>query len=230
MASGIETYAGNDKVRDVILTKLAGDDLVELFAVQTEVETGRGGYANLNARLAAIEALVAGGLPEAAFTDPFFADLLFDGASGPDVVETITTNNRHKRVRQFSGSSTQDVFFSGQVPIGYGTVKFKVKGIITNATGPSSEGMAFGLKGYCSGDGDPMHDTDGAEIIVTHTGLTMSQYDVFETDWSAAVTITNIAQLEEAMLVFRRIHDNAADTYAQKVGVEKVVMNWKWVA
>ena len=54
MGTGIETYAGNDKVRDVILTKLAGDDLVELFAVLSEVTAARGGEADLDVAAAEV--------------------------------------------------------------------------------------------------------------------------------------------------------------------------------
>ena len=54
MAEGRDTILGTDSVYSALLTKLA-DDLVELFAYATELETARGGNANLNTRLDAIE-------------------------------------------------------------------------------------------------------------------------------------------------------------------------------
>lgn len=226
---GIETYSGNDVVRDVILTKLAANDLVELFATLAEVATARGVYANLNARIAAIDALIAGGLPEAAFIDPIFADLMMDGATPPDAAEDFTTNNKTKRCRTFDTAQTEDVMFALTVPPGYGTVKYRVAGLVQHATGPSSEGVAFTLEGACAGDNDDLDVTYGTAVTVTKTAWTASQYDVFLTDWSDAITITDIAAYEEAIFKFTRDHDHASDTYGQKLAVEKVILNWNWV-
>ena len=74
-----------------------------------------------------------------------------------------------------------------------------------------------------------MTPTYGTPITVTKTAWTAVQYDVFLTDWSAAITITDIAQYEEAIFKFTRDHDHASDDYGQKLAVEKVIINWNVV-
>jgi len=173
-----------------------------------------------------VNTLTASGLPVAAYLDPIYADLMFDGATPPDAAESITVDNRTKRVRQFSGSATQDVFFSMTVPPGYGTVKFRVAGLFTNATGPSDEGMAYRLSGFCVADGGAFSAAFGTAVTVIKTGLTEDQYDTFLTDWSGALTLPGIAGYKEACFKFERVHDHASDTYGQKAGVEKIIINW----
>lgn len=154
-----------------------------------------------------------------------------DGASPPDTVATITSSSRTARVRTFDSASTEDVEFDWIVPqnaVAASTVRYLVHFYVTAATGPSNEGVAFGLAGASIGDGDPLGVTLGAEVVLTKTGMTENQYDIVITGWSGAVTITNLAAGEVAKMKFRRIHDNAADTYAQLIGVSGIVIEYSF--
>ena len=57
MGTGQDVILGTDKVKDALLTKLA-DDLVELFAILTEVEAARDGESTLLAQIDLLQASV----------------------------------------------------------------------------------------------------------------------------------------------------------------------------
>ena len=141
-----------------------------------------------------------------------------DGSSPPDYVDFYSDIP----AREFANDSTEDVVFPWYTPKDlnptYG-IKFQVDAIVTNATGPASEGIAFELAGRCAGHGDSAAGTYGDPVESTATGLAMDQYDEIQTTLSDIVTVTDLAAGETAKLKLVRDHDNAADTYGQKVGV-----------
>jgi hypothetical protein len=150
-----------------------------------------------------------------------------DGSSPPDAIETITSGNGKTKVRKFAGDSSQDVIIPWEVPanlVPSYKVKFWMVGVITEATAPSNDGVSFKLAGYSIGDDDPLDDTFGTEIESKKTGMSHAQNDRFKTDKSGDVTITDLAAGELAMLRLYRDHDDADDTYAQKVGISGIVI------
>jgi len=98
-------------------------------------------------------------------------------------------------------------------------IKFRVFCVVTNATGPSGEGVAFGLSGLSLGAGDIISGTAGTVVVTTAASQTHVQNDIFYTSWSNKVTVTDLAQGEIAMLTLIRDVSDAADDYAQDVGV-----------
>ena len=87
---------------------------------------------------------------------------------------------------------------------------------------------SFGLAGFSMGDNDTLGGTLGTEVIVSNVFAgTWAQYDRFSTPYSAAVTITDAAAGETAILRFRRKHDDAADDYAaSSIGVSKLKIKY----
>jgi len=146
-----------------------------------------------------------------------------DGSVAPDAAELITDTNGNVRVRKFSGTVDQDVVIPWMVPDNLDAdedVKFSVVGVITEATTPSpTERAYFGLAGYSIGHEDPIDGTFGDQVSVIAEIQSESQYDLFETYQSDAVTITNLAAGELAMLQLQRRATEGQDTYAQKIGV-----------
>lgn len=146
-----------------------------------------------------------------------------------DGAEKITSGNGRLRVRQFSGTVTQDVLFPWKVPndlVVSDGIKFAVGCLVTNATGPSSEGVVFRLSGFSVGDGDAINGTFGAAVVSSETGMTHAQYDTFETGLSDKVTITALAQGELAFLKLDRQYDHASDTYGQKIGAYGITIQY----
>lgn len=145
-----------------------------------------------------------------------------DGASAPDAVETLTSTNS-VRIRKFRGDTgNQDVFIPLQISLDLVVatkIQYRVIFFVSEATGPSSEGVAFSLAGATLGNGDLLSSTLGTAVVVSATAMTYAQYVRVATAWSADVTFTDLAVGETALMKFIRIQDNTADTYAQKVGV-----------
>jgi len=153
-----------------------------------------------------------------------------DGASAPDAAEKITHTNGKVSVRKFAGDSSQDVLIPWRVPddmVVADGLFFQVLSVITEATGPTNEGVSFKLSGYCSGDGDDITGTFGDEIESKKTAMTYAQYVTFDTVLSGKVTVTDLAQGELAMLKLYRDHDDADDDYEQKLGVYGILLKIK---
>jgi hypothetical protein len=148
--------------------------------------------------------------------------LAIDGTTAPDAAATLTSTNGKVSVRTFAGDSSEDVRIPWIVPadcyVSDG-IRFEVVAIVSAATGPSSEGVAFSLSGYSIGHGDALNGNFGDEVYSNKTAMTEAQYDVIVTAVSSKVTITNMAAGELAMLRFYRDHDHADDTYVQLIGV-----------
>jgi hypothetical protein len=148
-----------------------------------------------------------------------------DGAVAPDVAATVTNGNGSITARDFggaAGATVHDVVCPWEVPediVVASGIKFEPRGVITDATGPSAEGISFKMSGYSAGDNDSIGGAFGSEIETNVTGYTSVQYDRLEVPKSAAVTVTNLAAGEVAMLHFERDTADGNDDYAQPVGV-----------
>jgi len=142
-----------------------------------------------------------------------------DGSSPPDALDDGTTRSPYA-YRTFDNTADEDLNTIWFVPsdLSGSTVQFRVKYLITNATGPSAEGVAFGLSGVSIGDNDATNAAKGTVVVVTDTS-TAVQHDILITDWSGNVTITGLAAGEVAELALIRDVSDAADDYAQVVGV-----------
>lgn len=144
-----------------------------------------------------------------------------DGSSPPDALDDRTTRPPYQ-YRTFSTSADEDVNCVWFVPsdLSGSTVQYRVKYLVTNATGPSaSEGVAFGLSGVSIGDNDATNAAKGTVVVVTDDELNAAQWDVLITGWSGDVTITNLAAGEVAELALIRDVSDAVDDYGQVVGV-----------
>lgn len=144
-----------------------------------------------------------------------------------DEVDEFVSTNGKVWARTFDYAQTEDVVFSIEVPediVAASGIKFKVHCLVTSATGPSAEGVAFLLSGYSVGDGDSINGTFGTQVASTATGRTDVQYDRFTTSLSGAVTVTGLAGGEVMQLKLERDHDHASDTYGQLIGVTGVTL------
>lgn len=151
-----------------------------------------------------------------------------DGAAPPEVATVLSSTNKVV-VRNFDPASDEDLLFDWDVPGDfYGTtITFRVITFITNATGPSNEGVAFFLQGASIGDGDILSSALGTAIKSSWTGKTEVQYDRIATAWSAAVTITDILANETTLLKLYRDISDGDDTYAQDVGASRLQIKFK---
>lgn len=150
-----------------------------------------------------------------------------DGASAPAAKSTLSSTNKID-IRDFDAASDEDVLFAWSVPFDLTgtTVTYRVICYVTNATGPSNEGVSFFLQGNSLGDGDIISGALGDAIESNATAMTHAQYDRFATSWSAAVTITALAAAETAHLKLYRDVSDADDDYAQDVGVAGIEIKY----
>ena len=152
-----------------------------------------------------------------------------DGASAPDVLETVTSDTDKLEVRTFSGAANEDLLFKWKVPtdiVVASGIKFSVDCLVTAETGPSSKTWQFELQGCSLGSGDALNCTLGTAGTSNSGSRTDARYDVVETAYSSAVTITDLAKGEQ--VIFKLYRDVAdPDDYDQLVGVTGV--NIKYV-
>jgi len=141
------------------------------------------------------------------------------GASEPDDLDSSTRTPY--AYRTFAHDADEDLNFVWIVPadLSGSTIQFRVYYLVTNATGPSSEGVAFGLSGVSLGDNDITNGAKGTVVVITDPTITAVQHDVLITPWSGDVTVTNLLAGEVAELALIRDISDAADDYAQVVGV-----------
>ena len=153
--------------------------------------------------------------------------LAADGAAAPDALDDRSTRKPYQ-YRTFAHDSTEDVNFVWFVPsdLSGATIQFRVKYLVTHATGPSAEGVAFTLAGISLGDNDLTNAAKGTAVTIADTAITAAQHDILITDWSGDVTITNLTAGDIAELNLTRDHDHASDTYAQVVGVLAVELRY----
>jgi hypothetical protein len=124
-------------------------------------------------------------------------------------------------IRNFDDVAAEAICFSYQLPADV-IVAEKLRGrvvcAISNAIGPSGEGVMFDVDAACAGDGDSMSPvmTGG---ISGQAGMTLSQYDIFFGFYCAAFTPTNYTAGETLILEIARNPTHPADTYGQDVGL-----------
>lgn len=152
-----------------------------------------------------------------------------DGGVAPAATALYTNTNKVVRYRDFSGTADNDVTFDFSTPGDFNTdfkVQFRIKGIITNATGPSAEGVVFAMAGYGATDNQDSNQSFGTTINLVSSGLTYSQNDYFVTDWSDDVTISNISLDTMNQIKMWRLATNGSDTYAQDIGVTEIQIKY----
>ncbi len=150
-----------------------------------------------------------------------------DGTSAPDALDDTTRDPF--AYRTFASDADEDLNFVWFVPadLSGSTIQFRVKYIITNATGPTAdEGVAFGLSGVSVGDNDATNGAKGTVVVVTDDALNAAQHDILVTGWSGDVTITNLAAGELAECALIRDVSDAVDDYGQVVGVIAVEIRY----
>jgi hypothetical protein len=150
---------------------------------------------------------------------------MVDGTSAPAALDSTT--RKPYDYRAFDTTADEDLNFVWVVPADLSgtTIQYRVYYLVTAATGPSSEGVAFGLSGASIGDNDATNGAKGTVVVVTDTG-TAAQHDVLVTGWSGDVTITDLLAGEIAELAFIRDVDDAVDDYAQDVGVTMIQIRY----
>ena len=107
-----------------------------------------------------------------------------DGTTAPEAAALVTSGSGNFRARNFASDQSEDIAISWKVPVGIDTaapITIRVNMIVTNATGPSNEGIVFDLSGYCTGDNDSINGTPGDSVNATSTALTAAQYDLQDT-------------------------------------------------
>ena len=144
-----------------------------------------------------------------------------DGGSPPDAVIMLTSTFKIP-VREFRGATgNQDLYipWKSVADLVGGTIRFRVSGYVTNATAPANnETVVFTLAGSARAPSELLSKAMGVAVAATFTAdATYVQYDFWTTGWSGAVTITDLAASRDVML--QLIRNQAADTYAQKIGV-----------
>jgi hypothetical protein len=151
-----------------------------------------------------------------------------DGAVPPVGAENFEYLNKSEYIRKFSGTADNDVTFKWAIPHDMDATlpfQYRVIGIVSEATGPSAEGVVFGAKGYSTSDLDSVSNSFGTEVTVTKS-FTAAQNTTFITDWSGDVTIANISNDSVGQIEFRRIATDAGDTYAQQIAVTDIEIRY----
>lgn len=147
-----------------------------------------------------------------------------DGSTAADTAELITSGNGNLRVRKFDSTAIETLIGSWECPNNCAVsagVSARVKFVLTEATGPSSEGVVFRITGYSTGSGDAIGGTFSTAMnTMKATGLTESQYDTITSDWTTAtVTITDLAAGETVFFKLERDPTDSDDDYSQDVGL-----------
>lgn len=144
-----------------------------------------------------------------------------DGESPPDAQIELSSTFKIP-LREFRGAvGNQDVYIplTAAKDLTGGTIKFRISGYVTNSTAPSNnETVIFTLAGSARAPSGPLNKAMGAAVAATFTAdATYAQYAYWETGWSGDVTITDLAA--DKGLMFQLIRDQGNGTYAQKIGV-----------
>jgi hypothetical protein len=109
-----------------------------------------------------------------------------------------------------------------------GTIKFRVIGYVTAATAPAdTEVVAFSIAGCSNGNSDALGCTAGTAVTssLTIAGSGYAQNDRLATDWSGAVTVTDLAAGETVQAILIRLADST-DTYAQDFAVAGIEIKY----
>jgi len=153
-----------------------------------------------------------------------------DGAAAP-AATAVTASTRKIKTRAFDGASNENLEVSFTAPMDFkasGTIKFRVIGYVTAATAPAdTEVVAFSLAGCSNGNSDALGCTAGTAVTssLTVAGSGYAQNDRLATDWSAAVTVTDLAAGETVQAILIRLADST-DTYVQDFAVAGIEIKY----
>jgi len=148
-----------------------------------------------------------------------------DGGSPPDALDDST--RIPYEYRTFASDAEEELLFAWKAPPDMDADDTRIwvafDYLVTESTGPTaSEGVAWGCSYVAVGDNDATNGSKGTVTIVTDDALSASQWDLLQTDWSAAITNAGMDQRKTVEMSIIRDHDNAVDDYAQKVGLETI--------
>lgn len=150
------------------------------------------------------------------------------GSAPPALLSSLSSTNR-VAVRAFDGVSNEDVFIAWQVPYDLtgSTIAFRVLCWVPGSTPPAENAViAFSLAGTSVGNSELLSKPLGTAVTSSITcAAGYAQYDRIATDWSAAVTVTDLAAGETVLLQLARLAAST-DTYAQDIGVQGVEIKY----
>lgn len=158
---------------------------------------------------------------ETEFIPVGWMDITDGGADPPESLYATDSNSREIKIATFDGATDENLSFAWSVPsdLTGATIKFRWHGVVTNATGPSSEDISFQLSCISVGDGEQLDFAAfGTAVAATEASVTEDQDDLITSAWSAAVTPTGLAEGEIVHCLLNRDADDA-DTYAQDFGL-----------
>jgi len=95
-------------------------------------------------------------------------------------------------------------------------------------TAPSTEGWVFFLQGASIGTGDALGATLGTAVKSTVVDVSHAQNDIVYSTKSAAITITDLAAGELALLKLYRDISDADDDYVQDVGISGIIITYQY--
>ena len=148
-----------------------------------------------------------------------------DGTSAPDAIDSTTFPPYVYRTFDYSADEDVDFlwFKLPELDVDLATVEYRVTYLVTEATGPSSEGVVFSLAGGWVDNGETINPTLGTAVALVDPGLIASQGTLLVTDWSDPVTLSGASVPGHvAEFHFIRSTGHASDTYEQLVGVVKI--------
>jgi len=146
-----------------------------------------------------------------------------DGTTPPDALDV--DSRPPIKLRKFDPAVQQDVMFRWFVPNDIDAtmlLQYQVLYVITSASGPVNNGVVFELAGASMGDGDITNPIVGSYIALAQSGITAAQWTQKITNWSASVTVPNLAAGEASLFRLRRAVGDASDDYTQAIGVEAI--------
>ena len=151
------------------------------------------------------------------------------GADPPESTYSTDGNSREVVIATFDGAADEALTFIWEVPenVSGTTLKFKWKGIVTSATGPSGEAVAFSLDCVSVEDGAQLDFASfgATATFATEASVTEAQDDIIISAYSAAHTPTSMAAGEIMMCELIRDADGN-DTYAQDFGLIGVTLKY----
>lgn len=151
---------------------------------------------------------------------------MIDGASAPAAKSTLSST-RKVDIRDFDDAADEDLEFNWQVPADYrDIIQWRAVLYVSNATGPSAEGVSFFLQGCTITSGEALGCAAGTAVESNATSRTDAQYDVIYTGWSSDVTLTGIAAGEMAQIKIYRDVSDADDDYAQDIGLAGIELRY----
>lgn len=148
----------------------------------------------------------------------------------PDAAELYTNGTCKKRIRNFSGTTSQALTFDWSTPYDMDTskaIQFRVKGIVTSegSTEPSGYAAVWGLGGYAIADDADANGTYPSGTTVTDS-IPDNIGDVFVTPWSSDITVSGLTNDTVNQFLFGRETANASDTFEDTLGVIEIEIRY----